>query len=136
MDLSLDAEFSVDGPDVTNKILPVFFCAFFCREGVLVWFFCGGLFPVLLFLVEGPFSKFCPFLFLCGSSFSLSFSFPSNSSSCSFISSRVPSATTWERNFSNPFTLHIAPTAISSTGVESLALGTMEWVSSSGHLIK
>ena len=44
---------SIDGPDVTNKILPVFFpLPFFCRDGGLTWFFDGSLFPVLAFLVE------------------------------------------------------------------------------------
>ena len=35
-ELAPGALLSVDGPDVTNKILPTFFPPFFCRDGVLI----------------------------------------------------------------------------------------------------
>ena len=35
-ELDPGAVLSVDGPDVTNKILPTFFPPFFCRDGVLI----------------------------------------------------------------------------------------------------
>ena len=85
-ELDPGAVLSVDGPDVTNKILPTFFPPFFCQDGVLIWFFGGGLFTVLAFLVERPSSKFFLFLFLAGGSFSLSPSSPTMSSSFLFIS--------------------------------------------------
>ena len=32
---------SMEGPDVTSNMLPGFFVAFFCRDGVLLCFVCG-----------------------------------------------------------------------------------------------
>ena len=58
------------------------------------------------------------------------------SSSLLFISASVPTATIWERCFSNLLILHIAPGALFSVGEEILVMDTTEWEFSSGHLIK
>ena len=53
-------------------VLPGFFVPFFCRDGVLLCFFCGCLFALAFaFFVVGLLSSFVLFLFLVGSSFSL-----------------------------------------------------------------